>query len=620
MSRFLLLVVGLLLVPCSTLHAALDPELEQPYQLQVVLHTGKHRLLTKIFQQQVRRELQDGLQAAFGDMVKVEVVPDHPRLKEILDQGLTAMTTWQFLNNQKTHFVLIDYVNGRYQIQARQHDGLTGQVSPIVRRASTTDRPFVARLATLLIDRDFGIVGTILPGANPKDLPIKIKGGKLGQDLSRWVSKGDIFRLVPIRQGQKTAIPEPDAVIRIEAEPKAGEVKGRLFFRSGEPLAAKSFIQGYRCIKLGTRKGHLRIKLAQFGTRLPADNVRLFLRRHGFEREQDSLLDRVTDPDGFYSSEREEGKKGIFEHVAFVEVDVKPNSAWIPVPIIDDKPVTLYVNTQPRDDRSRLEARKELWRQDLRDTDQMLTGIFNDLRELSKDAKKAEEVLKRANEGLTASKKATERLRQEKEELKEKAKEQGETLTFTQGDRFLANLHDGHQKLDEFIKAQKEVVQESNDPKVKKILAELNRAKLEEEQNDYDEALSIYDQVIKDGYDNKQILEHVKTLRDAWKLKSDAHRDARNFVYNTWPNLDPVNMLRDLPRAKKALEILQQVGDKLTPRKFNQVAGDHVKQLEAAQAALRPDLRVEDEEKTRQVLEIIKALPPLIQLADRLSR
>ena len=42
---------------------ALDPELAKPYRLDVVLDVARHRLLTDVFRQQVRREIQDGLRA-----------------------------------------------------------------------------------------------------------------------------------------------------------------------------------------------------------------------------------------------------------------------------------------------------------------------------------------------------------------------------------------------------------------------------------------------------------------------------------------------------------------------------------------------------------------------------
>ena len=112
-------------VQCSW--AALDPELKTPYQLKVVLHFADNRLLTPVFCERVERDLHDGLQASFGDLVNVEVTRKDPHLKEVLQNGLKSLEGWRERSAFKTHFVLIDYSGVHYEIQARQFDGLTGR-------------------------------------------------------------------------------------------------------------------------------------------------------------------------------------------------------------------------------------------------------------------------------------------------------------------------------------------------------------------------------------------------------------------------------------------------------------------------------------------------------------
>src|SRR5690348_12326050 len=90
---FLVLSVSLCL--CGSSHA-LDPESTTPYKVQVVLRVAPHRLLTPIFKDQVKRDLQEGLQAALGAMGEVEVIdPDKvsadkqsPLWKDVADRGL----------------------------------------------------------------------------------------------------------------------------------------------------------------------------------------------------------------------------------------------------------------------------------------------------------------------------------------------------------------------------------------------------------------------------------------------------------------------------------------------------------------------------------------------------
>ena len=89
------LLAGILLL-CAPLKATaqLDPELEKPYVLQVVLHVAENRFLTPIFQVQLQRSLRDHLQLTLGALAKVEVVRSHPLLSEIEAKGLETGPGW----------------------------------------------------------------------------------------------------------------------------------------------------------------------------------------------------------------------------------------------------------------------------------------------------------------------------------------------------------------------------------------------------------------------------------------------------------------------------------------------------------------------------------------------
>src|SRR5262249_44146524 len=151
MSRFLLAAGIFALVP-SFAAAQLDPELNKPYHLRVVLRMAENRMFTPLFKDRVRRGLQDGLQAALGNLGQVEVVtrsalvkqlkteeaPLAPELRQSLERTLRlleevdgkglqqALDEWKEVSQTKTHFVLLNVVDGQYEIQARQFDGLSG--------------------------------------------------------------------------------------------------------------------------------------------------------------------------------------------------------------------------------------------------------------------------------------------------------------------------------------------------------------------------------------------------------------------------------------------------------------------------------------------------------------
>src|SRR5579859_5265366 len=184
----------------SGAHADFDPGLNQPYHLQIVLHIADNRFLTPIFQEQVQRELRDHLQLAYGPLAKVEVVRQHPLLREVRGKGLQrALDGWDELSPRKSHFLLIDFVDGRYELQARQHDGLTGLNSPVVRHDRFSDRRLVAQRAARLVDKDFGLAGTVIE-AGKDEVKLAIRGGGLGVPLGRWLKRGDVFAISRIRQ------------------------------------------------------------------------------------------------------------------------------------------------------------------------------------------------------------------------------------------------------------------------------------------------------------------------------------------------------------------------------------------------------------------------------------
>src|SRR5206468_2828453 len=123
---------------------------------------GSHRLLTPTFCRQLADELRDGLQSAFGPLAHVQVLDANadPAAKTAWIDPATA--DWpDRLAIGKRHFVAIDFADGQYSIRARQHDGATGQASPLLRQARTADRRFVGRKVLRFLHEDFGAVGTV---------------------------------------------------------------------------------------------------------------------------------------------------------------------------------------------------------------------------------------------------------------------------------------------------------------------------------------------------------------------------------------------------------------------------------------------------------------------------
>src|SRR5262249_49909211 len=115
-----IICAALYLAAAAPVRAELDPGLNTPYRLRVFLNVADHRSLTSTFQKQLEHELRAHLRLTYGKLATVDVVRAPPLLKDVRAKGLQALDGWEELSDFKTHFVLIDYADGQYRINARQ--------------------------------------------------------------------------------------------------------------------------------------------------------------------------------------------------------------------------------------------------------------------------------------------------------------------------------------------------------------------------------------------------------------------------------------------------------------------------------------------------------------------
>ena len=331
-SSFSLLLLSSLcsLFLCGACRAADETE---PYKIRIVLSIARHPLLTKVFRDRVAHELSDGLQAALGNLAKVEVTQTHPKLDDIRRHGLVkGLDGWREQSEYKTHFVRIEYTRTGYTIQTRQHDGLLGMTSPVVRRDRTRDPAYVGRTAALLMDRDMGLLGTVESEPDGKKLVrVALKGGKLGVDLGKWVKKDEVFALVRMSGGSVGEL-APWALLQVEEPPTDGVCVCRYFSR----YIQKGGVSGLRCVLLGTHKGTLRLRLVQDRPgkgRTGLDSaVTLEIRHNGFDGEETTKLSFSTNGSRDEDTLAHDPQKGLFNRVAFISVlsagELRRASPW----------------------------------------------------------------------------------------------------------------------------------------------------------------------------------------------------------------------------------------------------------------------------------------------------
>jgi hypothetical protein len=592
---------------------ALDPETDKPYQLRVVLGVADQRLLTDVFKEQVERELRDGLQAALGDLATVEVVRAHPRLKEVEANGLQALDAWKDVDDVKTHFVMIDYVNGQYEIQARQHDGYTGQASPVVRTDRTLDRQFVARTAALLVGKDFGLVGTVTP-TDGQTARVTLKGGGLGVALDRWIKKDDVFALVQVSSGGGgyRAVRVPWAALQVQKAPENGVCTCQVYNRHPNPLAQGGGVAGYRCLKLTTIQAPLRLRVVEANAKKPTPKagLQIHVRRHGFTGEDDSKLQGVTDPDGFFSTEKDK-EKGVFDHLAFASIvdNDKPLVPKIPVALVDERPVTVPVSIK-LDANTLLTQRRDLWVGQVYESLLVMVDLFKDLENLLKD-KKHSEAMSRAQKAAKGLQEDLDRFRQQRQGLVEDAK--NVKLDLSEGDERFKELVTAQAKLQDFVGRLQEALNKENDPKRKELQAKLSQAQLLENDAEFGKALDLYEQVLKEDSDNADLKKRYDKLKEDWTLKGDKHREAREYIYETWPNVDALKLKAELPKAREAFETCRDAGDFLSPQKLRKAVVVHAAHLKEQLAALMTDVNEDDRKAAKDIQEISEGLNSLVK-------
>jgi hypothetical protein len=601
---------------CGESRAGLDPEVSKPYELRVVLDIAENRLLTKVFQERVERELRDGLQAAFGSAAIVQVVRDHPRLKDVRRNGLQSLGSWTDLDGVKTHFVLIDYVNGEYDIQARQHDGLTGLASPVVRRERLpdSDRQLVARAAAQMVGLDdFGPVGTITEKSGDTGVTLTLKASQLPGQPGRPVKKGDVFWLVRIRQGAGGLRGEkvPWALLQVQKDPESGICPCAVYHRLlGDPVAEGAGVLGYRCLGLDTITAPLRIQLVQPGARVKTPmNEQVHVRQHGFTGEDTTQRQGITDPDGFFSTEKD-GEAGLFHNIAFVTVGSEARRlARIPVELVDERTVVIPV-TITADPKQDAAERAAEWEKHVLESLQSVAQLFQDLEGMLKD-KQPQDALKRAQAGLPSVHEDIVRYEEQRQGLKA-AESQGTRVNLSRGDGYLKQLRDGEVKLQDFVARLEKRLKEENDPKRRELQDKVARAQLLEDEANYDKALEVYKEVLDSGVDVPQVRERYEKLKKEWDPKSPEDRQARQFIYDVFPQAEPEKLKDYLRRAETAYQTCHQTGDVLALRKLFKVAVEHAGRLKKVADTLQPDNSAEDRDKATAIAEASDGLQRLI--------
>ncbi|MFO0927661.1 MAG: hypothetical protein U0736_11580 [Gemmataceae bacterium] len=604
-------LLAVALLACGAGAAWGASELQEPYRIRVVVHMERHRLLTGVFREQVARELHDGMQAALGEAAHVEVTDSHPQLVDIRKRGLTrSLDGYRDRSGELLFFALVAFTGSEYEIRTRGYNGLVGLPSPVVRRGSTADRPFVARTAALLLERDLGLTGIVVSEPDgQRQVRVELRGGDLGVDFGRWVKKDELFALVR-QEGTAAGVAIPAAVLQVVDPPRGGMCRCHLFSRFR--LAS---VTGLRCVLLGTRAAPLRLRLLQEkpggGTEPLRTAVTLQVRRHGFEGEDSSRLLVNARPGRDIDTSRD-GPKGVFNRIAFVSVLTGETlRARIPVPLVDDSQQVLVLPaTNEEGDLIAFRVRSLF--QNVINASAVQFELFEEINALTVKPERRGEALAKVRQTLQRLQQDHTQLMSEYEEVRKEVEKlpPAERMDLAPVVKRLQVLKSGEAALLRTTAQLEKIEKEENDPKRKEWMIQLERARLLEKEGEIEQAIAIYEKA-PEAFRTKDIQQHLAELKKLWEPRDDAHRAARLFIYEAWPALDTAGLKARIAEAHKALAVCKAHDDFLGAARLLRGSEKHAQRILKELNELKPDVNIDDEKPARLIQELIPELRKL---------
>ncbi len=587
--------------------------LKDPYQLQIVIQAEPHPLLTNIYIEQFARDLGDSLQRDLGRTAKVSTIIYRETGSKSTDQGRQMMEAviergWNELDNlpkqinpTKVHLVRLIYSDGEYEVQSRQVDGDTSFVSPL-RKAKTTDRQWITRLAAMQLAQDFGQVGEIVE-VNGQTLRIRLRSTGLGVPETIRMTQGEVMAVNSVRRTASnyvaSRLPETLAFIT-NVDAVKGEVTARLYTRLQNALAKDRQTVGFRTIKLGTRIVPLQLRiLDQDNNPITGYSVSHF--PSGYEyggAEQLGTTDaqgRIVSRDPIY-------------HVAFVRVQIAGvGKLDAPVALIEDQPVVIKISGNS--EALKLDDTKFEYDRWMKRYNQVKEAFEVDWATLvSAYERKGDFATALKNKSVIATKmmESVNDLQKEIERVVKAAGANKEAQRLAEhAQKTLKTLADSIKEIEE------QVSLEVNPTEDRKYLKLANEA---EREFDYDEVIKNLKLSLSHKKDQPKVIEKLKALEAIWKTgyRDKEHIEARTFALKVWANkakpLSWEEISREIHNAERYLDdlMLPGRGDYLTALVMINADLKHIKTLNAAAESFGN--KEENQDKVQIVEKAIKEL------------
>jgi hypothetical protein len=347
----------------------------------------------------------------------------------------------------------------------------------------------------------------------------------------------------------------------------------------------------------------------------------LEFRRRGFDGEDSTRLEMRGGGNGDVvdTSKAKEVEKRRYDRLVFVNVLSRGGDkvrARIPIPLIDDRVITVPVQAEDENINEALEGYLSLSRNTL-SAAQVLADLVTEINALLAKPDKRAEALARVRTALQRSRDDHRRLTSDRAEVEKELEKlpQKDRPSLKAVDERLKLLASKGKELQDRVEALEKLEREEKDPEKKKARFDLEAAKGHEKAADVDQALAIY-KAVPQKFRPEDLDKHVEKLEKQWKTADDDHAAARRFVYKIYPTMKPEQIDKEWATLEGHVKKLKAVKDRWGLLKVALVTARHRDQAATQAENLKPQLNPEEEAPAKLLASLLPKLDALVKEAS----
>jgi hypothetical protein len=256
-----------------------------------------------------------------------------------------------------------------------------------------------------------------------------------------------------------------------------------------------------------------------------------------------------------------------YNQIAYVRVVTGGNQiAKFPVPIQADRDVVIQVGLDAKTEAAgQLQAVHQGLKRQYVDAIEVQNELWNQVSKLIVD-RDNDKALIRAREARATLEADLVRLTAKKEAAKKAA---GDLISFADCDDDERKLERHKDHVNRRIGELEELARLENTPdkreRKRMILEHSEKIRTAINNDRYDDAIALYEQGVKDFPEVTEFPKQLDDLRKKWAIRSEEHRQARDFIFKEWPNVRTLGDFEaKLPTARLRFKVCADAGDVLT--------------------------------------------------------